>query len=144
MDKDEIKALFLMKFRIDHPKTLKQRVEEIKARKKQRQKLKYSEVIRECKHCGKKFTPTSFINVYCCVWCRIAEGIDKKKKENAHKPKLAKCCAWCGKQFKTKLTHKKYCRPMCAYAAQLEQAKGYQRRKKIERKNHEIDRQIAC
>lgn len=81
---------------------------------------------RKCRRCGVLFTPCDGLTYYCA---------DCERGENALKIKGAektKVCPICKSTFVTAAKNKKYCSPSCRHEAQLQCAKKWNEKKKLE------------
>jgi hypothetical protein len=65
--------------------------------------------MKACPQCGKEFTPTHHLVIYCCADCRIDATNARHRRIT---PRVIKC-AGCGKPFQPKAGASRYCSQEC-------------------------------
>lgn len=71
----------------------------------------------KCAFCGKTFTPSNPINIYCSIACRDKQNNKKRveKYQKLKKPPVSKKCLCCGEEFLSSIPNKLFCCNKCRY-----------------------------
>ena len=78
-----------------------------------------------CPECGREFTTTSGVQIYCNLTCKKLHNYKKKRQKIGVKKLKAKTCKLCGEKFTPTVGHQVYCSDRCMYQAKLKRQREW-------------------